>query len=280
MGFSQSLRDAIAHGLGYDAGVEVPIIYPALLGLGCVAAVLFLLVKTEGPGAALQGGPARLALWARRSYSAPMAEFFVRNGAALALFLLAIMLAYRISDLTLGVMANPFYLAIGYSEADIANVAKLYGFIALLVGGFFGGIVTAAIGVTRSLLIGAALVAATNLGFALLASVGEPDLYGLAAVITADNFSAGMATTAFVAFLSSLTERAHAATQYALFSSIMLLLGKILASTSGFVQEELGEWPLFFIYCAALGLPAIALCAVLTVLEGAGRLRQPGRAEA
>ncbi|MEM6490595.1 MAG: MFS transporter, partial [Pseudomonadota bacterium] len=238
--------------------LNAPTVYAALaFGLGA-AAVLFLAVRAGPPGLALSGRPGRAARWAHDAYAAPFAEFVLRCGVGFAVFLLAIMLAYRLSDLTLGVMANPFYIALGFSEAQIADVAKLYGFAALMVGGFAGGALVAKIGVAAGLALGALLVAATNLGFALLALGGVPSIIGLAAVITADNFSAGLAATAFVAFLSSITERAYAATQYALFSSVMLLLGKIVASTSGFVQTALG-WPLFFVYCAALGLPAIAL---------------------
>ncbi|MEM7522740.1 MAG: MFS transporter [Pseudomonadota bacterium] len=237
---------------------DAPPVYTALaIGLGAAAA-LFVAVRDAPPGFALRGRAGRAARWAHDAYAAPFASFVLRNGMGFALFLLAIMLAYRLSDLTLGVMANPFYIALGYSEAQIADVAKLYGFAALMVGGFAGGALVAKIGVAAGLTLGALLVAATNLGFALLALGGVPSLIGLAGVITADNFSAGLATTAFIAFLSSVTERAYAATQYALFSSVMLLLGKIVASTSGYVQEGLG-WPLFFVYCAALGLPAIAL---------------------
>lgn len=235
-----------------------PKVYAALAFALGLAATLFLAVRAAPPGLALTGRSGRAARWAHDAYAAPFAAFVLRNGLGFAVFLLGIMLAYRLSDLTLGVMANPFYIALGYSEAQIADVAKLYGFVALMVGGFAGGALVAQIGVAAGLSLGAALVAATNLGFALLAYGCVPSVLGLAAVITADNFSAGLATTAFVAFLSSVTERAYAATQYALFSSVMLLLGKIVASTSGYVQSALG-WPVFFVYCAALGLPAIAL---------------------
>ena len=250
--------------------LEAEPVYPGLLAVATAALTLFLAIRERGPGFRLAGRPAAMALWARRSYADPLAEFVLRNGARLALFLLAIVLFYRISDLTLGVMANPFYIAIGYSEEEIGTVTKLFGLIPLLLGGFVGGGLTARYGAAPCLLLGAVLVSVTNLVFALLALAADPDIVGLGAVITADNFSAGVATTAFIAFLSGMTERAHAATQYALFSSIMLILGKIIASTSGFVQEAVG-WPLFFVYCAGLGLPAIALCAALSLKERMGR---------
>ena len=154
-------------------------------------------------------------------------------------------------------MANPFYSDLGFTKVEIANVAKLYGVIATLVGALVGGILVARIGLMKSLLIGAVLVASANLVFVLLAMAG-PDITMLTAAITADNITAGLAGSVFIAYLSSLTNKAYTATQYALFSSLFTLPGKIVAGGSGYVVEAWG-YVNFFFYAAALGIPAILL---------------------
>ena len=124
----------------------------------------------------------------------------------------------------MGIMANPFYLDMGYSKSEIASVAKVFGFAMSVIGSFVCGVLVVRYGIYRPLLFGAIAVALTNLLFAILAGL-EPDIVHLALVISADNLSGGFATTAFVAYLSSLTNRAYTATQYALFSSIMTFPG-------------------------------------------------------
>lgn len=187
---------------------------------------------------------------------APFVEFFRRNG-MIALWLLLFISLYRLSDITMGIMANPFYLDLGFSKSDIAAVGKLYGFVMTIVGSMVGGLLVVRFGIHRPLLLGAVLVASTNLLFAQLATVGA-DLGWLTVVISADNFSGGLSSTAFVAYLSSLTNRAYTATQYALFSSLMTLPGKFISGFSGVVVDSSGYFT-FFIYAALLGLPAIAL---------------------
>jgi PAT family beta-lactamase induction signal transducer AmpG len=107
------------------------------------------------------------------------------------------------------------------------------------------------------LLLGAVLVATTNLLFAYLAILGA-DIWFLAVTISADNLSAGIAGTAFIAYLSSLTSRNYTATQYALFSSLFTLFGKFVAGFSGVIVDSEG-YVFFFIYASALGIPAILL---------------------
>jgi len=156
------------------------------------------------------------------------------------------------------VMANPFYLDLGYTKTQIAEIAKVFGFGMSMAGTALGGLLVMRFGVPRPLLLGAALVAITNLLFAWLAGIG-PSLWGLAVVISADNLAGGLATAAFIAWLSGLTSAAYTATQYALFSSLMTLPAKFLGGFSGLVVEAEG-YAHFFLYAAALGLPAILLC--------------------
>ena len=195
--------------------------------------------------------------WFVAAVVCPFVDFFSRNGKR-ALLILALVGLYKLSDITMGVMANPFYLDLGYSKTQIAEIAKLFGFGMSLAGTALGGLLVMRFGVQRPLLLGAALVAITNLLFAWLAGIG-PSVAGLALVISADNLAGGLATAAFIAWLSGLTSTAYTATQYALFSSLMTLPAKFLGGFSGLVVEAEG-YAHFFLYAAALGLPAILLC--------------------
>ncbi|TQV79885.1 AmpG family muropeptide MFS transporter [Denitrobaculum tricleocarpae] len=206
----------------------------------------------------------RIVAWFSSAVVSPLVDFFARNG-KFALIILAFVGLYRLSDITLGVMANPFYNEIGFSKIDIANIAKVYGVIATLVGALLGGILVVRIGLLKSLLIGALMVALTNLVFALLAVVG-PDLTMLTVAISADNISGGLAGSVFIAYLSSLTNTAYTATQYALFSSLFTLPGKIVAGGSGYMVEAAG-YVNFFFYASALGIPAILLVLYLMYHE-------------
>ncbi len=211
----------------------------------------------------------RLRGWLATAVVGPFRDFFTRNGVRVALLLLALIGCYRLSDITMGVMANPFYLDLGFTKAEIASVVKVFGFAMTIVGSAVGGVLVVRYGVLRILMLGALLVAATNLLFAGLASL-DASLLGvpaLAVVISADNFSGGLANVVFIAFLSGLTNRAYTATQYALFSSLMTLLGKFVGGYSGVVVDGFGYTP-FFLYAAALGLPAIALVLLVGRVRG------------
>lgn len=192
----------------------------------------------------------------------PFADFFRRNGSRAALILLLIGV-YRLSDITMGVMANPFYLDLGFTKAEIATVAKFFGFFMLLAGSGCGGLLVVRFGIMRPLLLGAVLVASANLLFAHLALAG-PHITLLAAVIGADNLSGGLATAAFIAYLSSLTNTAYTATQYALFSSLMTLPAKFLGGFSGLIVQHFGYFH-FFIYAAFIGIPAVLLVLFLVL---------------
>jgi len=197
-----------------------------------------------------------VAAWVIGAVVCPFVDFFTRNG-RFALAILAFIGVFRLSDITLGVMANPFYIDMGYSLADIASVTKVFGVVMTMAGALVGGVMVARFGVLPMLLAAAGLVAGANLLFAWLAQLG-PSIPWLIAVISADNLSGGLAGSAFIAYLSGLTSRAYTATQYALFSSLMLLPAKFLAGFSGDVVDARG-YVFFFIYAAALGLPAIVL---------------------
>lgn len=199
----------------------------------------------------------RIEAWFVGAVVGPFADFFVRNGRR-ALFILALVSLYLMSDYLLGIMAGPFYIHMGYSKIEIANVAKIFGTLVTIVGAGLGGLLVVRYGVMRMLLVGAVLIAGTNLMFAWLAASGEAEVWRLAAVIMADNLSGGMAAVFFIAYMSSLTNTAYTATQYALFSSLMKVPGKIAGLFSGVVVDTFGYME-FFIVAAASGLPAILL---------------------
>jgi PAT family beta-lactamase induction signal transducer AmpG len=202
----------------------------------------------------------RLRNWFVGAVISPFAEFFGRHG-LFALVILSFIMVFRISDITLGVMANPFYIDMGYSELEIGLVTKTVGPLVTIFGALLGGVLVMRYGRLTMLMAGAILVVVTNLLFAWLATL-DAELVWLIAVVGADNLAAGIATTTFVAYLSSLTNRAYTATQYALFSSIMLLLAKFVAGFSGMVVDA-SSYVVFFAYAAALGLPSILLIMVL-----------------
>jgi len=199
---------------------------------------------------------ARAIAWLQTAVIGPFADFIGRFRWH-ALLLLALIAVYRISDVVLGVMAFPFYVDMGYSKDEVAAISKIYGVLMTLAGAFIGGILALRFGVMRILFVGAVLSAASNLLFAWLATRGH-DLTGLIVVISADNLSAGIASAAFIAYLSSLTNVAYSATQYALFSSVMLLLPKFVAGFSGAFVDAYG-YVAFFQSTAWLGVPVLVL---------------------
>jgi PAT family beta-lactamase induction signal transducer AmpG len=212
-------------------------------------------------------------LWQRQLLGAVICPFleFVKRFGPFAFVLLLFIAVFRLSDIAMGVMANPFYLDLGYSKSEIASVAKLFGFFMTIAGSALCGVLVLRYGLLRPLMLGAVMVASTNLLFAVLAGIqgeGPPALVWLALVISADNLSGGIASTAFVAYLSSLTHRSYTATQYALFSSLMTLPGKFLSGFSGWVVDTSG-YPQFFVIAAGLGIPAILLVGVLMRVERA-----------
>jgi PAT family beta-lactamase induction signal transducer AmpG len=194
--------------------------------------------------------------WLHQTLVEPFAEFICRYGWH-AVIILALIAIYRISDVVMGIMANPFYVDMGYTKDEVAAVSKVFGVIMTLVGAFVGGVLTMRFGVMRILFLGAILSALSNVLFAWLATQGH-DLHGLIWVISADNLSSGIASAAFIAFLSSLTNIRYSATQYALFSSMMLLLPKWLAGFSGAFVDAFG-YQVFFYGTAIIGAPVLVL---------------------
>lgn len=208
--------------------------------------------------------------WLYIALFCPFRDFIQRYGMQ-AIIILALISTYRISDVILGIIANVFYVDMGFTKEEISKIIKVYGVVMTIIGAGIGGILVNRFGVMKILFSGALLVALTNLLFAWLASVGNDTLV-LTIVISLDNLSGGIATAAFVAYLSSLTNIQYSATQYALFSSVMLLFPKFLGGFSGGFVDSFGYiW--FFSGAALLGLP------VLILVWMASRAQQKSRAE-
>jgi PAT family beta-lactamase induction signal transducer AmpG len=194
--------------------------------------------------------------WFRHAVAEPFGDFIQRFG-RFALVLIVFISLYRISDYVLGILANPFYLDLGYTGTQIGLIAKTYGAWVTIVGIGAGGWAVLKFGVARCLVTATVLIASTNLFFAAMVLVG-PEPWMLAVTITADNVAQGFGGTVLIAYLSSLVNASFTATQYAMLSSIMSLFPKLVAGYAGNVQEAVG-WLGFFLYAAALGIPAILL---------------------
>lgn len=191
------------------------------------------------------------------SYVEPVQEFFQRYGVRLALLLLVFVGFYRISDIVLGVISNVFFQDMGFTKTEIASVVKTFGLFMTIAGGFLGGVLSVRYGVIRMLYAGAILTVLTNLLFMLLAQAGH-NIELLYLVISADNLTAGLASAAFIAFLSSLTNVSFTAVQYAVFSSLMTLLPKVIGGYSGSMVDNLG-YSNFFLIASCMGLPVLLL---------------------
>lgn len=171
------------------------------------------------------------------------------------LMILLFIFIYRMGDAYFAPMAFPFYDDMGFSKTEIAYVIKIYGMAATIAGGLFGGILIKKIGLFKGLYICGFIQGLTTLLFSLQAMAGH-NLPLLTIIITLENFSSGMATTAFVAYISSLCNVLYTATQYALLSSLMSLARDVFAATSGLLAEIL-PWTWFFVVAAAFSIPGI-----------------------
>jgi MFS transporter, PAT family, beta-lactamase induction signal transducer AmpG len=212
--------------------------------------------------------------WILGAVICPIIDFFARYGLSLGLLLFAFISTYRLTDFTMGVMANRFYLDTGFSLKQIAAVAKLFGTVWSILGILVGGFAVARFGRLRSLLLGSVLIMISNIAYSILAARSEASVPGLAAVISLDNFAQGVHGTALIAFMSSLTSASFTATQYAVLSSLYSLLPKLLMGASGRVVDAIG-YPSFYLYTASLSIPALVLLLLLARRRDFQSLRTP-----
>jgi PAT family beta-lactamase induction signal transducer AmpG len=232
-------------------------VYVAMAGLMAVGMLAILLNPEPGRGetdSTAADGRTHPIKWLRDAVVEPFAEFLHRGG---WLPILLFVVFYKFGDSLAGIMANPFYVEIGFSKAEIASVSKIFGLGATLVGGFLGGLLVMRRGIMQSLLWCGLLQMLSNLMFAVQAMVGH-DTSMLAVTIAVENVASGMGTAAFVAYLSSLCNIAYTATQYALLSSLMALARTALSAPGGAVAEST-SWVSFFLITTIAALPGLAL---------------------
>ena len=234
-------------------------VYAVMAGLVLVGvATVLLSPEPREPAAAEAGAPpaglSAAAGWLYGAVVAPFAQFMRRDG---WVFILLFIMLYKLGDAYLGVMANPFYVEMGFTKQEIAAVSKVFGLGATIVGGLIGGAIVYRHGIRRALLVGGVLMAASNLVFAAQAAVGH-SVPMLMVTIAVENLTGGMGTAAFVAYLSSLCDVAYTATQYALLSSFMAFARDVLSASSGWLADQV-DWVAFFLISTALAVPGLVL---------------------
>ncbi len=222
-----------------------------------MASSIFLTLYAQEPEAdAAKARPQvhRMGEFFRAYVVAPMRDFMMRPH---WLAVLGFVVLYKLGDAFMGVMFNPFLLDLGFTKTQIAEVVKLYGLLATILGSFAGGWLVARIGMFRTLLICGASHMLTNLLLVVQARLGA-DVHFLAFSISLENFTGGMSTTAFIAYLSALCRANYTATQYALLSSLAAAGRTWLSTPSGALSKALG-WEWFFALASLMALPALAL---------------------
>ncbi len=243
------LADAADWSLAYT-------VMAALVGVG----MMTVLVVPEPPGSGF-APPARgrgVKAWLAGAVVEPFRDFFARHGVGIAVVILVLISVFKASDVLLTLLANPFYIDIGFTKAEIADVTKLFGVWMTVAGGLIGGVVVFRLGILPSMLVAAVLMAGSNLMFVVLTWTG-PLLSAFVATIAIENLSSGIGTAVFVAFLSALCNVRYTAVQYALLTSFMQLFGKfVIVPSSGFYADAVG-WSWFFVTSTVFALPAIAL---------------------
>lgn len=229
-------------------------------GIMSALVILAIIVTLRSPLPAIEavGSKATAELnWFRSALIDPFAEFINRSNPKTAFTILLFVMLYKFGDSFLGVMANPFYIKIGFTKIEIANVSKIFGIAAFVSGVFIGGIFVKTLGVLRSLVLGGILQMLSNLMFAAQAAVG-PKISFLFLTIGIENVCGGIGSSAFVAYLSLLCNTSYTGTQFALFTSLMAVGRTWLSALSGWVADHT-DWVSFFIISTFMALPGLAL---------------------
>jgi len=254
-GYRLGLLVAGAGAVALSDFVGWPAVFAALAACVLVGMIAVLLApEPRVPERVWHGAGAAPGQWLDNAVIAPFRDFLERRG---WLVILAFVLLYKFGDAIGGVMANPFYVELGFTGVEIASVTKVFGMVATLVGVVAGGVLVARHGIFVALLVGGILQAATNLLFALQAVIGA-DVAFLAVTIGADNFTGGLGSAAFVAYLSSLCNAAFTGTQYALLTSLMAAGRTLLSSGGGWLADQT-DWVTFFVLTTGLAVPGLLL---------------------
>lgn len=268
-GYRFGLLAAGAGAIALSDFVGWPVIFASLAGLVGIG-VLAVVIADEPPVPPMPLKAAeRGSRWIdalrdnlKRTVVAPFGDFFSRPAAVV---IVLFVLLYKFGDAIGGVMANPFYVEIGFTGLEIASISKVFGVAATLVGVIVGGVMVARYGIFWGLLVGGVLQAVANLLFALQAMIGH-DLAMLTVAIGGDNFSGGLGSAAFVAYLSSLCNKAFTATQYALFTALMAFGRTAMSSGGGWLADQV-DWVTFFVLTTALAIPGLLLLFLLVRLD-------------
>jgi PAT family beta-lactamase induction signal transducer AmpG len=239
----------LASGGGLILADHIPFRMVYMILAGCMGVGVLTTFWTPEPPVT-QGAPKDF----KEAVLVPFLDYFRRRG---AYWVLAFILLYKIGDQMASAMTTPFYLDLGFTKTDIGAIVKLFGFWAILIGGFVGGALILRFGIYGSLWIFGVFQAVSTAGFALLGVVGASKAV-LAGVIAFENFTGGMGTSAFVAFMATLTNKRFTATQYALLTSFMALPRTVLSAPTGYMVKEMG-WIPFFIFCTVIAVPGMLL---------------------
>jgi PAT family beta-lactamase induction signal transducer AmpG len=188
----------------------------------------------------------------------PFLDFFKKPG---AIWVLVFILLYKLGDNLAVSMTMPLYLDLGYTKTEVGSITKIAGWISLTIGGLIGGALITKLKIIPSLVYFGIFQAISTIGFSIL-TLAEKNIFKLSAVISIENLAIGMGTSAFVAYMASLTNRKFSATQYALLTSLMAIPSKIISAPSGFLIEKVGYFYFFFI-CAALAIPGLLLIPII-----------------
>jgi PAT family beta-lactamase induction signal transducer AmpG len=237
------------------------LVMAAFVGVGLAATVACNEPDRPEPPEPLEG----LGDHVRDAVIGPLTDFAEKRG---WLLILLFVLLYKLGDALAGTMTNPFLVELDFSKTDIANIAKTYGLIASIVGVFLGGALVRRVGIVAALWVAGFVQMASNLMFSYQASVGR-DLSVLTATIGIEEFTGGLATAAFVAYLSALCNKRYTATQYALLTAISSLLQTVASTGSGYLAAGLGWWA-YFAVTAVAALPGLGLLGVMTWLGATG----------
>lgn len=233
----------------------------SILAAAMVACAVITLIAPRTKEPQVSAGPRDYRAWVKDAVISPLADFAQRRGWAV---ILVFILFYKFGDAIGGIMANPFYRAMGFSGSEIAIVSKLWGVWMTVLGGLVGGLMVARMGLFRALMVGGVLQAAANFGYCFVAWRGH-DIWALTTAITLDNLAGGAAGAAMVAYLSQLTNIAFTATQYALLTSFMAYGRTVMSAGGGWLADRM-DWAQFFSLTAFLAIPGLLLLVWLSRL--------------
>ncbi|CAB1074822.1 MFS transporter permease [Alkalispirochaeta odontotermitis] len=256
-GYRFGLLAAGAGALYLASNMDWSIVYGIMAGLVLIGFIAALCAPVPPTDKLIADKENQAGSWFRKSVAAPFVEFFKRNNPQTALIILAFILLYKFGDAFAGVMANPFYIRIGFTKIEIANVSKIFGVFATLLGVFAGGLVVKRYGILRSLFYCGILQMLSNLMFAAQAVIGSHVGF-LVLTIGIENLSGGMGSAAFVAYLSVLCNTAYTGTQFALFTSFMAFGRTWLSAMSGWIADQT-DWATFFVISTFVALPGLLM---------------------